>query len=93
LDLSNLQIRIIYPADHTIFVKTGDCFQTGSYSKSKGTNGVVDGKLSMDFNKKFGAHTLFTTRHRYRPPSSSTVVKVPVYPMIIWTNRMANGYE
>jgi TonB-linked SusC/RagA family outer membrane protein len=52
-----------YPADHTIFVQTiasgmGDL---GSYTKLRGKNNSVDGRLSMDFNKKFGAHTVYTT--------------------------------
>jgi TonB-linked SusC/RagA family outer membrane protein len=51
-----------YPADHTMFVNAqlAGFSEFGSYSQSRGKNTVVDAKLSFDYNKKFGDHTIMT---------------------------------
>lgn len=86
-----------YPADHTIFVNTlvSGFSDLGSYSKTRGINGVVDGRLSIDFNKKFGLHTLYATigGQAQATNSSTTVVKVTGLPNDDMNQLgMANGY-
>jgi TonB-dependent SusC/RagA subfamily outer membrane receptor len=49
-----------FPADHTMFVGAivGGFADLGQYSQTRGKNSVVDAKLSMDYNKKFGEHNI-----------------------------------
>ena len=86
-----------YPADHTIFVNTlvSGFSELGSYAKSRGKNGVIDGRLSMDFNKKFGLHTVYATvgGQAQATNSSATVLRVSGLPNDYLDQLgMADGY-
>ena len=86
-----------YPADHTIFVNTitGSFSDLGSYARTKGNNKVVDGRLSMDYNKKFGAHTLLAAVgvQVQATNSSTTNIRVSGLPNDYLDQLgMANGY-
>ena len=86
-----------YPADHTIFVNTlvSGFSDLGSYSKTRGTNSVIDSRLSMDFNKKFGRNTVYASvgGQLQATTSSTTVIKVTGSPNDdVNQLGMANGY-
>ncbi|HET9276870.1 MAG TPA: TonB-dependent receptor, partial [Flavitalea sp.] len=86
-----------YPADHTIFVDalSSGFTDLGSYARTRGKNNVVDGRLTLDFNKKFGAHMLYTSVgvQAQATNSSSTTVRVSGLPNDYLDQLgMAHGY-
>jgi len=86
-----------YPADHTIFVNAlvNGFSDLGSYSQSRGKNTVVDGKLSFDYNKKFGDHTIIAAVgvSGQSTSSNSTTIQVSGLPNDYLDQLgMANGY-
>ena len=86
-----------YPADHTIFVNavTSGFTDLGSYSQTRGRNKVIDGRLSADYNKKFGSHTIMTSVgiQAQETNSSSTIIRVTGLPNDYLDQLgMANGY-
>ena len=63
--------------------------------KQRGNNAVIDGKLSLDFNKKFGLHTVYATvgGQAQATTSNTTVVKATGLPNDYMDQLgMANGY-
>jgi TonB-linked SusC/RagA family outer membrane protein len=86
-----------YPADHTIFVNAlvSGFTDLGSYSRTRGNNKVVDGKVSVDYNKKFGAHTLLAAVgvQVQSTNSSSTTIRASGLPNDYLDQLgMANGF-
>ena len=86
-----------YPADHTIFVSavTSGFTDLGTYSQTRGKNTVIDGKISLDYNKKFGSHTLMTSTgfQAQETNSSSTTIRTSGLPNDYLDQLgMANGY-
>jgi len=86
-----------YPADHTIFVNavTSGFTDLGSYAKLRGSNSVLDGSLSMDFNKKFGNHTILAAvgTQIQSTNSNSTTIRVSGLPNDYLDQLgMAEGY-
>jgi TonB-linked SusC/RagA family outer membrane protein len=86
-----------YPADHTIFVNSivSGFSDLGSYARTKGNNKVVDGKVSMDYNKKIGVHTILAAVgvNVQATNSSSTTIRVSGLPNDYLDQLgMANGY-
>jgi TonB-linked SusC/RagA family outer membrane protein len=86
-----------YPADHTIFVEavTSGFTELGSYSKTRGKNKVVDGRLSFDYNKKFGVHTVLVAvgAQAQSTSSNSTNIRVSGLPNDYLDQLgTANGY-
>jgi TonB-linked SusC/RagA family outer membrane protein len=86
-----------YPADHTTFVNafTSGFTDLGSYTRTRGSSNVIDGKLSMDYNKRIGRHTILIAlgTEVQSTNSSSTVTKVTGIPKdFLGELGMANGY-
>jgi TonB-linked SusC/RagA family outer membrane protein len=86
-----------YPADHTIFVTAlvSGFSDLGSYARTRGNNKVVDGKVSLDYNKKFGAHTLLAAIgvQVQSTNSSSTTIRASGLPNDYLDQLgMANGF-
>ena len=86
-----------YPADHTIFADavTGGFTDFGTYSQTRGRNSVIDGRLSADYNKKFGSHTIMASVgfQAQETNSSSTTIRVSGLPNDYLDQLgMANGY-
>ena len=86
-----------FPADHTMFVSavTSGFTDLGSYSQTRGKNSVIDGRLSLDYNKKIGAHTIMTSVgfQAQGTNSSSTTIRVSGLPNDYLDQLgMANGY-
>lgn len=86
-----------YPADHTIFATafTSGFTDLGTYTQTRGRNSVIDGRLSVDYNKKFGSHTIMTSVgfQAQETNSSSTTIRVSGLPNDYLDQLgMANGY-
>jgi hypothetical protein len=86
-----------FPADHTMFVNaiTSGFSDLGSYTQSRGKNTVIDGKLSFDYNKKFGNHTIMAAFgvSGQSTTSNSTTIQVSGLPNDYLDQLgMANGY-
>lgn len=85
-----------YPADHTRFVNSLGLFtDMGSYTRTRGRNNAIDGKLGLDFNKKMGAHTLLAAAgvQVQATNSSTTTISVSGMPNdYINQFGMANGF-
>ncbi|HEX6170602.1 MAG TPA: SusC/RagA family TonB-linked outer membrane protein, partial [Chitinophagaceae bacterium] len=86
-----------YPADHTIFVSavTSGFSELGSYSQTRGKNTAIDGRVSLDYNKKFGSHTLMVSTgfQAQETNSSSTTIRTSGLPNDYLDQLgMANGY-
>jgi TonB-linked SusC/RagA family outer membrane protein len=86
-----------YPADHTIFVNSvlSGFSELGSYSQTRGKNNVIDGKLSLDYNRRFGNHTIMSSVgvSAQETNSSSTAIRVSGIPNDYLDQLgMANGY-
>ena len=86
-----------YPADHTVFVNavTSGFADLGSYTQTRGRNGVVDGRFSVDYNKKIGNHTFMVASgfQAQATNSSSTTIRVSGLPNDYLDQLgMANGY-
>ncbi|TMI96401.1 MAG: SusC/RagA family TonB-linked outer membrane protein [Bacteroidetes bacterium] len=86
-----------YPADHTMFANAivGGFTDLGSYSQTQGKNTAIDGKLSFDYNKKFGAHTIMAAFgvSGQATESNSTTIQVTGLPNDYLNQLgMANGY-
>ncbi|MCU7548812.1 SusC/RagA family TonB-linked outer membrane protein [Chitinophagaceae bacterium LB-8] len=85
------------PADHTVFVKsvTSRFVDLGSYSQMKGKNTSVDGRISLDYNKRFGRHTIYSALgfSAQQTNSTSTTVKTTGIPNdFLGDLGLANGY-
>jgi TonB-linked SusC/RagA family outer membrane protein len=86
------------PADHTSFVGSlatgiGDL---GSYTQIRGRNTVMDSRIGLDYNKRFGDHTLFVSvgGTAQSTSSSSTSVTANGIPNDNLSQLgMANGYN
>jgi TonB-linked SusC/RagA family outer membrane protein len=86
-----------YPADHTIFVNavTSGFTDLGSYSQTRGRNSVIDGRISIDYNKKIGKHTFMTSLGSsvQETNSRSTTIRVSGLPNDYLDQLgAANGY-
>ena len=86
-----------YPADHTVFVDASlsGFTELGSYSRSRGKNKVIDGRLSFDYNKKFGVHTVLVAvgAQAQATNSNSTTIRVSGMPNDYLDQLgFANGY-
>jgi len=86
-----------YPADHTSFVNafTSGFTDLGSYTRTRGSSSVIDGKLNLDYNKRIGRHTIIVAMGTevQSTNSSSTVTKVTGIPKdYLGEIGMANGY-
>ncbi|HET7899497.1 MAG TPA: hypothetical protein VFL47_17540, partial [Flavisolibacter sp.] len=72
-----------YPADHTMFANSLGLFtDLGSYTRTRGKNNVVDGKVNLDYNKRVGAHTILAAAGAQvqATTSSSTTVRTTGLP-------------
>jgi len=86
------------PADHTSFVGSlatgvGDL---GSYTQVRGRNAVMDSRIGLDYNKRFGDHTIFVSvgGDAQSTSSSSTTVTTNGIPNDYLDEMgMANGYN
>jgi len=84
------------PADHTSFANTlGTFTDWGSYTQNKGKNNSADGKIGLDFNKRFGKHAIYSSLgfSAQQATSSFTSIKVTGIPND-YLNQLglANGY-
>ena len=85
------------PADHTIFVNAivSGFSDLGSYVQTRGKNTAIDGRVSVDYNKKFGKHTIMASVgiQAQETNSSSTTIRVSGLPNDYLDQLgMANGY-
>lgn len=85
------------PADHTSFADdfTSRFVDLGTYSQTKGKNTAIDGKLGLDYNKRLGRHTIFTSLGftAQQTSSSTTTVKTTGIPNDhLGQLGLANGY-
>jgi len=85
------------PADHTIFVNAlvAGFSDLGSYSQTRGKNTAIDGRISVDYNKKFGKHTIMSSvgAQAQETNSNSTTIRVSGIPNDYLDQLgMANGY-
>jgi TonB-linked SusC/RagA family outer membrane protein len=85
------------PADHTSFANsfTSRFTDLGSYSQTRAKNTAFDAKVSLDYNKRFGKHTIFSSAgvSLQETNSSSTTVKTTGIPNDYLNQLgMANGY-
>ncbi|MBV4359263.1 SusC/RagA family TonB-linked outer membrane protein [Parasegetibacter sp. MAH-26] len=85
------------PADHTSFVNalSAGLGTMGSYSRTRGNNNVIDGKLNLDYYKKINAHTFFAAigTEVQATSTNATTVKVNGIPNEhLGEFGMANGY-
>jgi TonB-linked SusC/RagA family outer membrane protein len=73
-----------FPADHTIFLNklVSGFSDLGLYGQSRGKNAVIDGRLSFDYIKRMGAHTLMAAIgfQAQSTSSSSTTINVSGLP-------------
>ncbi|HEY6505398.1 MAG TPA: SusC/RagA family TonB-linked outer membrane protein [Chitinophagaceae bacterium] len=73
-----------FPADHTMFVNTlvSGFTDLGMYAQTRGKNSVIDGRLSFDYVKRIGVHTLFAAIgfQAQATNSSSTTINVSGLP-------------
>ena len=86
-----------YPSDHTIFVNSTSSLFTdlGTYTQTRGKNTVLDGRLSLDYTKRIGMHTIFTSlgTQAQETNSSSTTIRTSGIPNDYLDQfGMANGY-
>jgi TonB-linked SusC/RagA family outer membrane protein len=86
-----------YPADHTMFVNAqlAGFSEFGLYTQSRGKNTAVDGKLSFDYNKRFGDHTISAAFgvSAQATESNSTTIQASGLPSDYLNQLgMANGY-
>lgn len=86
-----------YPADHTLFVGavTSGFIELGTYTQTRGKNSVIDGRISLDYNRKFGIHTLMvsTGLQVQQTNSNSTTIRTSGLPNDYLDQLgMANGY-
>ena len=86
-----------YPADHTMFVSavTSGFSDLGTYSQTRGKNTVIDGRISLDYNKKFGSHTVMASTgfQAQETNSTSTTIRTSGLPNDYLDQLgMANGY-
>ncbi|MDI3321483.1 SusC/RagA family TonB-linked outer membrane protein [Pinibacter soli] len=85
------------PADHTSFVNalTAGLGTMGSYTRTRGNNNVLDGKLNLDYYKKINAHTFFAAvgTEVQGTSTNATTIKVTGIPNeYLGELGMANGY-
>ncbi len=84
------------PADHTNFAGGTSIFtEMGSYNYTEGRNTVLDGRVSLDFTKRFNKKTLFISTGTTAQDASSdaTTIKVAGIPNDYLNQLgMANGY-
>ncbi|MBO9204705.1 MULTISPECIES: SusC/RagA family TonB-linked outer membrane protein [Niastella] len=87
-----------FPPDHTSFAKSNGStgfIDLGSYSQTRGSNNVVDGRWNMDYNKKIGDHSFIASAGvtLQSTNTSATTVKVTGIPYDNMTELgFANGY-
>jgi TonB-linked SusC/RagA family outer membrane protein len=86
-----------YPADHTIFttIATSGFTDFGTYNQTKGKNNVIDGRISLDYNKKIGQSTISSAAgiQAQQASSSSTSIRVSGIPNDYLAQLgMASGY-
>ena len=85
-----------YPADHTIFTNAIGLFtDLGSYTQTRGRNNVWDGKLGLDYIKRFGLHSIMANvgASAQETQSNSTTVTVTGMPLDYLDELgLANGY-
>ena len=72
------------PADHTSFLGglLGGTAYFGSYTKMRGKNSVIDGRISADYNKRIGQNTLsvaggFTVQSTNSNSTTTSVIGIP----------------
>jgi TonB-linked SusC/RagA family outer membrane protein len=84
------------PADHTSFTNTLGLFtDLGSYTQTKGKNSIFDGKVSLDYNKRFGRQTIFASYGFNVQSTSSTATTVATTGIpndYLGELGLANGY-
>jgi hypothetical protein len=85
------------PADHTSFV--GSLAQSitdlGSYTKTTGKSGSVDGRISLDYNKRLGHHTVYFSMGSSLQQTDSKQSTIQVFGIPnnnLGQLGMANGY-
>jgi len=86
-----------YPADHTIFLNSAVSGFTdlGTYTQTRGKNNVIDGKIAVDYNKRFGKSTIMTSVgfSAQETNSNSTTIRVSGIPNDYLDQLgLANGY-
>jgi len=90
--------EVFYPADHTIFapgVFVGVFTDMGAYTQTRGRNNAIDSRISLDYIKRMGRHTLLANvgTSAQQTTSSSTTVRVSGMPNDYLDElAMANGY-
>lgn len=76
---NSVESESFLPADHTNF---GESIYTmtelGSYSQLRGSNSAMDGKINVNYNKRFGRHTLLASLGASITKTSSTSTAVNV---------------
>ena len=87
-----------FPPDHTTFagmVSNTSYTDLGSYSQTRGRNNSLEGRWTLDYNKKFGDHSIIASvgLTAQTTSSNSTVVKVTGIPNDNMAELgFANGY-
>ncbi len=73
-----------FPADHTMFVNAivAGFSDFGMYSQTRGKNSVIDTRLSFDYNKRMGDHTIMASLgfQAQATNSNSTTIQVSGLP-------------
>ena len=73
-----------FPADHTMFadILAGGFTDFGTYNQMRGKNNVIDGRISLDYNKKIGNSTISSSAgfQAQQTSSSTTSIKVSGLP-------------
>ncbi|HSC53405.1 MAG TPA: SusC/RagA family TonB-linked outer membrane protein [Phnomibacter sp.] len=86
-----------FPADHTRFVdaNTSAFTDMGTYQQTRGSNSAIDARLSVDLQKRFGKHTIYSSIGftGQDAKSNSTIIRVSGLPNDYLDQLgMANGY-
>jgi TonB-linked SusC/RagA family outer membrane protein len=95
---NNIPEAVLFlPADHTSFstVIASGLTDLGSYSETKGKNVAIDGRISVDYNKRFGKHTIFAVAGfsaQHTQSSSSTIKTTGIPNDYLGQLGLANGY-
>jgi TonB-linked SusC/RagA family outer membrane protein len=89
--------EIYYPADHTQFSGAfiGLFTDMGTYSQTRGRNNAIDGRISLNYIRRMGKHTLFANvgTSAQQTITSGTTVRVSGLPNDYLDElAMANGY-
>ena len=85
------------PADHTSFeiALAAGVADLGSYTQTRGKNSVIDSRISFDYNKKMGDHTILTAvgfQAQATNSNSTTILVTGIPNDYLGQLGMANGY-